>query len=122
MFTQALLRGASYIDLGRFAEDLLLYRWAFLNLVLWASLVFFVGALTSHRVFTHLLCVAFFIFLIVSFDMDIIEDLRVGYGFTPGVEDYSEMNGYGIFQESANWFFLLWLALATTLVMAGVWL
>ena len=122
VLTQALLGGASYIDLGRFAEDLLLYRWAFLNLVLWASLVFFVGALTSHRIFTHLLCVAFFIFLIVSFDMGIIEDLRVGYGFTPGVEDYSEMSGYGIFQESANWFFLYWLALAITLVMTGVWL
>nr|WP_321414779.1 hypothetical protein [uncultured Allomuricauda sp.] len=122
VFTQALLGGASYIDLGRFAEDLLLYRWAFLNLVLWASLVFFVGALTSHRIFTHLLCVAFFIFLIVSFDMGIMEDLRVGYGFTPGVDDYSEMSGYGIFQESAIWFFLYWLALAITLVMAGVWL
>lgn len=36
VLTQALLGGASYIDLGRFAEDLLLYRWAFLNLVLWA--------------------------------------------------------------------------------------
>ena len=122
VFTQVLLGGASYIDLGQFAEDLLLYRWAFLNFVLWASLVFFVGALTSHRIFTHLLCVAIFIFLIVSFDMGIIEDLRLGYGFTPGVEDYSEMSGYGIFQESANWFFLLWLALAITLVMTGVWL
>lgn len=122
LFTQVLLGGASYIDLGRFAEDLLLYRWAFLNFVLWVSLVFFVGALTSHRILTHLLCVAFFIFLIVSFDMGIIEDLRVGYGFTPGVEDYSETSGYGIFQQSANWFFLYWLALAIALVMAGVWL
>ena len=122
LFTQVLLGGASYIDLGRFGEDLLLYRWAFLNFVLWASLVFFVGALTSHRILTHLLCVGFFIFLIVSFDMGIIEDLRVGYGFTPGVEDYSETSGYGIFQQSANWFFLLWLVLAIALVMAGVWL
>ncbi|WP_299530089.1 hypothetical protein [Ulvibacterium sp.] len=122
LFTQVLLGGASYIDLGRFVEDLLLYRWAFLNFVLWASLVFFVGALTSHRILTHLLCVGFFIFLIVSFDMGIIEDLRVGYGFTPGVEDYSETSGYGIFHQSANWFFLYWLALAVTLVMAGVWL
>ncbi len=122
LFTQVLLGGASYIDLGRFVEDILLYRWAFLNFVLWVSLVFFVGALTSHRVFTHILCVGFFIFLIISFDMGIIEDLRVGYGFTPGIEDYSEISGYGIFQQSAIWFFLLWLALAMALVMAGIWL
>ncbi|BFP43473.1 hypothetical protein FGF1_43180 [Flavobacteriaceae bacterium GF1] len=122
LFTQVLLGGASYIELGRFTEDLLLYRWAFLNFVLWASLVFFVGALTSHRILTHLLCVGFFIFLVVSFDMGIIEDLRLGYGFTPGIEDFSETSGYGIFQQSANWFFLLWLALGITLVMAGVWL
>lgn len=122
IFTQIVLGGASYIDLGRFVEDLLLYRWAFLNFVLWASLVFFVGALTSQRVLTHLLCVGFFLFLIISFDMGILEDLRIGYGFTPGVEDYSEMSGYGIFQQSANWFFLLWFILAIVLIMAGIWL
>ncbi|MEM1259149.1 MAG: hypothetical protein AAGH81_11500, partial [Bacteroidota bacterium] len=122
LLTQIILGGSSYIDLGRFAEDLLLYRWAFLNFVLWAALVFFVGALTSNRILTHILCVALFIFLIISFDQGILEDLRVGYGFTPGVEDYSETSGYGIFHQSANWFFLYWLALAIALVMVGIWL
>jgi len=122
VFTQILMGGASYIDLGRFAEDLLLYRWAFLNFVLWACLVFFVGALTSKRILTHILCIGIFIFLIVSYEFGLIEDLRVGYSFTPGVEDYSEMSGYGIFQQSANWFFSYWLALAIVLVMVGIWL
>ncbi|MEM1337984.1 MAG: hypothetical protein AAGF96_09550 [Bacteroidota bacterium] len=122
IITQILLGGASYIDLGRFAEDLLLYRWAFLNFVLWASLVFFIAALTSNRILTHILCVALFIFLVISFDQGIVEDLRIGFGFTPGVDDYSETSGYGIFEQSANWFFLLWLALSMALVMAGIWL
>lgn len=122
IFTQVLMGGAAYIDLGRFTEDLLLYRWAFLNFVLWASLVFFIGALTSQRILTHILSVGLLLFLVISYEYGMIEDLRVGYGFTPGVEDFSEMSGYGIFQESANWFFLLWLALAITLVMAGIWL
>ncbi|MEM8999553.1 MAG: hypothetical protein AAGB24_04750 [Bacteroidota bacterium] len=122
LITQIILGGGSYIELGRFAEDLLLYRWAFLNFVLWAGLVFFVGALTSNRILTHILCVALFIFLVISFDQKIIQDLRLGYGFTPGVDDYSEISGYGIFQQSANWFFLLWSALAMALVMAGIWL
>lgn len=122
IFTQILLGGASYIELGRFVEDLLLYRWAFLNYTLWASLVFFVGSLTSRRILTHILCVGLFIFLIISYEFDIIEDLRVGFGFVPGVEDYSEMSGYGIFQTSANWFFLYWLVLTIALVMLGIWL
>ncbi len=122
IFTQILLGGASYIDLGRFAEDLLLHRWAFLTFVLYAALVFFVAGLTSHRIITHIVSVGFFLFLIISFDMGIVEDLRIGYGFTPGVEDFSETSGYGIFHSSGHWFFWLWLSLAATLIMAGIWL
>ncbi|MEM9648706.1 MAG: hypothetical protein AAF969_09500, partial [Bacteroidota bacterium] len=122
IFTQVLLGGASYIELGRFVEDLLLYRWAFINFVLWAALVFFVGAVTSQRILTHILCVGIFIFLIISYEYEIIEDLRVGFGFTPGIDDYSEMSGYGIFRPSGNWFFLYWLALAIVMVMAAIWL
>lgn len=120
--TQVVLGGGSYIEFRRFAEDLLLYRWAFLNFSLWASLVFFMASLTSQRVLTHILCVGLFIFLIISYEFGVIEDLRVGFGFTPGVEDYSEISGYGIFQQSANWFFLLWLTLAVFFVMVGIWL
>lgn len=122
IFTQILLGGASYIDLGRFAEDLLLHRWAFLTFVLYAALVFFVAGLTSHRIVTHLISVGFFLFLVVSFDMGIMEDLRFGYALPPGVEDFSETSGYGIFQPSATWFFWLWLSLAASLIMAGIWL
>ncbi|MEO1049746.1 MAG: hypothetical protein AAFX87_03950 [Bacteroidota bacterium] len=122
IFTQILLGGASYIELGRFVEDLLLYRWAFMNFVLYAAFVFFVAGLTSHRIVTHLISVGLFLFLVVSFDMGIVEDLRIGYGFTPGIEDFSEISSYGIFQISANWFFWLWVSLATTLIMAGIWL
>ena len=122
IFTQILLGGAAYIDPGRFAEDLLLHRWAFLTFVLYAALVFFVASLTSKRVLTHLISVGFFLFLIISFDMGIVEDLRIGFGLIPGVEDYSETSGYGIFQQSANWFFFLWTSLAISMIMIGIWL
>jgi ABC-type transport system involved in multi-copper enzyme maturation permease subunit len=122
IFTQVLMGGASYIDLGRFVEDLLLYRWAFLNFVLWSGLVFFIGALTSQRILTHILCVGWFFFLIVSYELGTVEDLRIGFGLTPGVEDYSEISGYGIFRPAANWFFLLWVALTTALIMFGIWI
>ena len=122
IFTQILLGGISYIDLERFAEDLLLHRWAFLTFTLYTALVFFIAGLTSQRIVTHILSVGFFLFLIVSFDMGIIEDLRFGYALPPGIEDFSETSGYGIFQQSANWFFLLWLSLAAALIMAGIWL
>ena len=93
-----------------------------MNFVLYAALVFFVAGLTSHRIITHILSVGLFLFLVVSFDMGIVEDLRIGYGFVPGIEDFSEISSYGIFQASANWFFLLWMSLAITLIMAGIWL
>ncbi|MEM9446833.1 MAG: hypothetical protein AAGA18_15945, partial [Verrucomicrobiota bacterium] len=94
----------------------------FMNFVMYAALVFFVAGLTSNRIITHILSVGLFLFLVVSFDMGIVEDLRIGYGFVPGIEDFSEISSYGIFQTSANWFFLLWTSLAITLIMAGIWL
>ncbi|MEM6376725.1 MAG: hypothetical protein AAF705_00805 [Bacteroidota bacterium] len=121
MLTQVLLGGAAYIDLFRFMEDLLLYRWGFLNFVLFAALTFLMASLTSNRLLTHILSVGIFLFLIVSFDMGLMEELKYGYGLTPGVEDYSEMSGYGIFQTGANWFFLMWLTLALTFILAGIW-
>ena len=122
IFTQILLGGASYIDLGRFVEDLLLYRWAFLNFVLYAAWVFFIASISGNRILTHILSVGTFLFLVISFDLGLMEDLRLGFAFVPGIEDYSETSGYGIFQQAANWYFFLWLSLATALVMAGVWL
>ncbi len=120
--TQVVLGGAAYIDLGRFAEDLLLHRWAFLTFVLFSAIVFFVAGLTANRIVTHIVSVGYFLFLIISFDMGIMEDLRFGYALHPCVADFSEMNGYGIFQQSANWFFIMWVALAIALIMAGIWL
>ncbi|MEM8969220.1 MAG: hypothetical protein AAGE93_22575, partial [Bacteroidota bacterium] len=122
IFTQILLGGASYIDVGRFVEDLLLYRWALLNFVLYAAWVFFVASISGNRILTHILSVGTFLFLVISFDLGLLEDLRLGFAFVPGIEDYSETSGYGIFQQAANWYFFLWLSLATALVMAGVWL
>ncbi|MEM0939928.1 MAG: hypothetical protein AAGI25_09085 [Bacteroidota bacterium] len=122
LLTQVLLGGAAYIDLSRFAEDLLLHKWAFLTFVLYTAIVFFVAGLTSHRIVTHIISIGFFLFLIISFDMEIIEDLRFGYALPPGVEDFSETSGYGIFHPASIWFFLLWLALAIVLIMAGIWL
>ncbi|MEO1451434.1 MAG: hypothetical protein AAFV07_18020, partial [Bacteroidota bacterium] len=121
ILTQVLLGGAAYIDVGRFAEDLLLHRWAFLTFVMYAALVFFVAAVSSRRILTHIISVGFFLFMVISFDMGILEDLRVGYALPPGVEDFSETSGYGIFQQSANWFFFLWLSLGAALIMAGIW-
>ncbi|MEM7373671.1 MAG: ABC transporter permease [Bacteroidota bacterium] len=121
IFTQVLLGGAAYIDVGRFAEDLLLYRWGFLNFVLYTSLTFVLASLTSNRLLTHILSVGIFLFLIISFDMGLMEQLKYGYALTPGIEDYSDISGYGIFQTSANWFFFMWLALAISFLLLGIW-
>lgn len=117
---QVIMGGGAYIDLGRYAEDLLGFRWGFLNFLLYISLVFFVAGITGNRLYTHILCVAFFIFTIISFDLGLLEDNRAGYGLVPGVDDFSDMSGYGIYQTAANWYFLMWLALAVVFVLGGI--
>ncbi|MEM9722882.1 MAG: hypothetical protein AAGA10_26680, partial [Bacteroidota bacterium] len=43
-----------------------------------------------------------------------------GYGFTPGFEDYSEMNGYGMWRTASAWYYLMWSVLASALILLGV--
>lgn len=117
---QVLMGGGAYIDLSRYVEDLLGFRWGFLNFVLYITLVFFTAGLTGNRLVTHIVCVGYFLFTIISFDMDLFEQIRYGYGLVPGIEDYSELSGYGIHNTAANWFFTMWFGLGVAFVLAGI--
>lgn len=121
VIVQAVQGSAAEIDLGRYAEDVLGFRWGLLNYWLFIVLVFFIASLTQSRFATHALSVAYFIFLIVSFDMKLLEQVRIGYALTPGVEDHSEMNGYGVWSVAARHFFWLWATLALALVVFALW-
>ena len=111
---------ADLIDWGRYADDVLGFRYGWLTYSLEICLVFFIAGLTGNRFITHILSVGTFLIFIISFDMGLMEQVRYAYPFTPGVDDYSEMSGYGIFKISAEWFFFMWVCLAVVFVMLGI--
>ena len=69
---------------------------------------------------THILGIGYYFFNIISFELGIIEELRFGYALTPGVEDFSDVNGYGIWAIASWWYFLLWSALAFIFILLGI--
>ncbi|MEL7162114.1 MAG: hypothetical protein AAFN92_15265, partial [Bacteroidota bacterium] len=120
IFSQLLMGGAAQIDLSLYVTDFLSYHWGWINHCFFISLVFCVAGLTGNRFVTHVLCAGYFFLLIMAFEFGLFEQLRFGFGFTPGVEDYSEINGYGIFNRGANWYALMWAVLALAMILIGV--
>ncbi|MEM6831692.1 MAG: hypothetical protein AAF551_14370, partial [Bacteroidota bacterium] len=117
---QTLMGGWQEIDLLQYADDVWGYKWGWLTYLQNIALVFFLAGLTGNRFLTHILGVGYYFFNIISFDMGIMEEVRFGYALTPGVEDFSDVNGYGIWTISSWWYFLLWSALAIVFVLLGI--
>lgn len=117
---QTLKGGWHLIDWRLYAYDLLGYNWGWLTYVLWISLVFFVAGLTGQRYLTHVLSVGVFLFMILSFELNLAEQTIFAYAAVPGLEDYSEISEYGIWTVSARWYFAMWAVLATAFVLLGV--
>ncbi|MEM6812922.1 MAG: hypothetical protein AAF600_00855 [Bacteroidota bacterium] len=117
---QILMGGWQEIDLLRYADDVLGYKWGWLTYLQNIALVFFLAGLTGNRFLTHILGIGYYFFNIISFDMGIMEEVRFGYALTPGVEDFSDINGYGIWTIASWWYFLLWSALAFVFVLLGI--
>lgn len=120
VLAQLLMGGWQEIDLFQYADDLLGYKWGWLTYLQNIALVFFLAGLTGNRFLTHILSVGYYFFNIISFDQGIMEELRFGYALTPGVEDFSDINGYGIWAIASWWYFLLWSALAIVFILLGI--
>ena len=120
LVTQTFQGGFDTIDIGLYCQDLLSFQWGFLNYILWICFTFFIACFTNSRLVTHIVSICFFMITLLSFEFNLLEELRYGYGFTPGVEDFSNINGYGIFTESALWYFLMWMCLAVFFIFAGI--
>ncbi|MEM0931417.1 MAG: hypothetical protein AAGJ12_03050 [Bacteroidota bacterium] len=109
------------IDMVLYLTDTFGYKWGWLNYLQMIAIVVLFAGLTANRFATHILSIWFFFFNMVNFDMEIIEELRFIYMFVPGVDDYSEMNGYGIWETSIFWFWLLWAVMSLIFVAAGIY-
>ena len=122
LFAQVVKGSADLIELDLYIYDLLGYNFGAISYILMVSLVFFLAGITKNRYITHLLGIGFFFFLILSFDLGIAEQLIYGYGFVPGVEDYTEVSEYSLFQFGNGIFqyFLMWFFLAIFFITAGI--
>ncbi|WP_438712334.1 hypothetical protein ACSTS3_08080 [Aquimarina muelleri] len=120
VFSQIIEGGFSLIDIKQYIIDILGFRLGFINFIFQISLVFFVAGLTGNRFLTHILTVGYFLINIISFDMGLFEQIRHGYALVPGVQDFSEVSGYGILSKSAYWFATTWALLAITFVLLGI--
>jgi len=117
-----IVKGYSNFEFGLYIEDVLGYKWGWLNYLMLMTLPFFIAGITGKRFLTHILSIGIFIFSIIAFDLGIIEDHRFGIlTGIPGLEDYSEINNYGIFATASFWFFCLWGTLAIFFMFASIY-
>lgn len=115
-------RGFTDIDWSLYLQDLFGIRLSWLNYMMIVALAFFIGAVTNNRFAAHGIAVGIMLFEVVANITGTVEQLRLLYIFVPGLEDYSEMNGYGIFGVSAPWYALMWSVLAVNFLLLSVWL
>jgi len=121
ILVQTLKGGIGLIDFPLYMYDMWGYNWGWLTYVLQIALVFFVAGLFKNRFLTHILCAGIFFITLMGFELGLLEQLIYGYSFVPGVENYSEVNAYGVWKTAAFWYFLMWSMLAISFVLAGIW-
>lgn len=121
LIVQVIKGGTNLIDINLYSYDLLGYNWGWLTYVLHMALVFFVAGLTKSRIATHIISVGLFFMTIISFELGLAEQTIYAFGAVPGLEDYSEISGYGIWMISAKWYFLMWALLGGSFILAGIW-
>lgn len=116
------VQGFFDIEWSLYLDDIFGFKFGFLTYLFIIALVFLLGGLTGNRFATHILSVFIILFIIISADTGLIEQLRFIFPFTPGLEDYSEMNGHGIYAVAAKSYALMWTALSLSFLLIGVWL
>ena len=116
-----LVNGFYDIEWSVYIEHLYGYQFGWITYLLVIAMGFFFGALTGRRFVGHILSVALLFFTIVSAEFGLIEQVRFMYPFAPGVEDYSEMNRFGIFGVAAQYYALMWALLAIAILAIGIW-
>ncbi|MEM8898207.1 MAG: hypothetical protein AAGC85_08880 [Bacteroidota bacterium] len=120
IISQVIQGGAATIDMGLFINDFFGYNWGWINQCFYITLTFFLSGLTGKRFLTHVLGTGYFFVLLLGFELGLLEELRFAFGVTPGFEDYSEMNSYGMWKGASFWYFLTWLSLSVSFVLMGV--
>ncbi len=109
--------GFKDMEWGLYLRELYGSRFGWLTCLHLISLAFFCGVLFNSRLKGHIISIALFIFISMSVDFRLIEQLRFGFPFVPGVfgpekYNYSEMNGYGVLDAGLFWYTGAWTSLS----------
>lgn len=122
-----LAMGFTDIEWGLYIRDLYGSRFGWLTALQIITLAFFCGALFNTRLKGHIFSIGLFLFIGMSVDHKLIEQLRFGFPFVPGVfgpekYNYSQMNGYGVLDAGLFWYAGAWTALAVLLFVFTLFL
>lgn len=126
MFVAGLLSqwgmGFTDIEWSLYIRELYGSRFGWLTCLQIISLAFFCGTLFSSRLKGHIVSIALFIFITMSVDHKLIEQLHYAFPIVPAVlgpemNNYSEMNGYGVLDTGLAWYTGAWTSLAALLMM-----
>ena len=114
-----LLSGYENIELGQYLISLIYF--AVLPFCLTVVLAFLIQVLSPNKYVGMLIFVGY-IFVSIAFSQIGIEHNMFNFGAAP-VLQYSDLNGYGWFIQTQNWYMLYWAALSVVLgVMSyGMW-
>ena len=112
-----LAMGFTDIEWGLYIHDLYGSRFGWLTALQIICLAFFCGALFNSRLKGHIFSIGIFLFITISVDYQLIEQLRFGFPFVPALfgperHNYSEMNGYGVLDAGLFWYAGAWTALS----------
>jgi hypothetical protein len=113
----------SCINWGLYFDDFGGVREGWLSLVMLIILASFFVSVFQNRLMAHALSIALIVFQLISVSSKAIEQYRFLYAFIPGVDDYSEMCGYGVLDKTHSWYRLLWafMTIALLLLAIGFW-
>lgn len=114
-----LLSGYENIEFGQYLISLLYF--AVLPFCLTVVLAFLIQVLSPNKYVGMLIFVGY-IFVSIVFPQIGIEHNMFNFGGAP-VMQYSDLNGYGWFMQTQNWYMLYWVALSVVLgvISYGMW-
>lgn len=114
------LKGYHHFELEVYFNDLFI-RW----IPKYLSYIFLcvcIAGITANRYATHWLSILVLIISVILHEIEVIEQNRLNFMFSPGSAMNTDMNGNGIFSLSHAWFMTYWTAFGLAIFSIGLWL
>lgn len=108
-------KGYYNYELVVYFRNLLGYRFPLMCLFVLLPVLF--AAITNNRYLTHVLNLVFIFSTFIFHELEIFEQQKFLYSFTPLGSSTTAMNGTGIFSNATTWFVLYWISLTIAAIL-----